>query len=72
MLLSQRTPDLAQRLAPRSGALIAPAARPLGVALCGGGGGAVALAFEGAVLVCMVRSPEVGLGLGFRLGLGYP
>ena len=68
MLLSQRTPDLAQRLAPRSGALIAAAARPLGVALCGGGGGAVALAFEGAVLVCMVRTPGTSVGLAHSLG----
>ena len=39
-------------------------------ALCLSGGGAVALAFEGAVLVCMVRTPGAGLGLG--LELGYP
>ena len=53
MLLAQRTPDLAPRLAPRSGALTAAAARPLGMALCGGSGGAVALAFECEVLVLL-------------------
>ena len=64
----QRTPDLAQRLASRSGSLSVAATRPLGVARCGGGGASVALAFEGAVLVCFVRTPNTSVGLAHSLG----